>query len=90
MLTKASIKELPKKAVYTHVINGGHLLPEKKKYTMRDFKNLVKEGYSQVDARWVLICSNIYWHYPNTSKGLSQEIDTARFYRLCQMDMAVV
>ena len=93
MLTKAAVKELPEHAVYTDVVNGGHLLPEKKKYTMKDFKALVKEGYSQVDARWVIICSHIYWHYDDESlhrMGISQHIYTHKFYLACVTGTAML
>ena len=91
MLTQTKEKVLPDRAVYMDVVNGGHLMPKRKKYTMRDFKALVEEGYSQIDARWILICSNI-WYYHNTGCGhtLSKHIDTAKFCRQCQLGIALL
>jgi len=92
MLTKAVVKELPEHAVYMDVVNGGHLLPEKKKYTLRDFKALVKEGYSQVDARWIVICSHLYYHW-NTAlqtRGMTQYIDSHAFYLACATGVAIL
>ena len=53
--------KLPDKALYSDVISGGHLLPEKAEYGMSDYRKLVKEGWGHVDARWIGVCSSIYY-----------------------------
>lgn len=60
-------KRLKPHAVYTDVVNG-HLLPEKDSYGMADFKALVKDGWSRVDARWIVICTSMYYHGDKTKE----------------------
>lgn len=60
-------KRLKPHAVYTDVVNG-HLLPEKESYGMADFKALVKEGWARVDARWIVICTSMYYHGEKTDE----------------------
>lgn len=60
-------KRLKPHAVYTDVVEG-HLLPEKKSYGMDDFKALVKEGWARVDARWIVICTSMFYHGDKTKE----------------------
>ena len=60
-------KRLRPHAVYTDVVNG-HLLPEKERYGMEDFKALVKDGWARVDARWIVICTALYYHGDETDE----------------------
>lgn len=48
--------------VYSDVINNGLLLPKKDKYTKKDFDFLLKEGKKPKDARFICICSAIYYN----------------------------
>lgn len=78
-----TMKSLPEHAVYSDVINAGLILPKKQKYTIRDFRKLLTEGWSQVDARWIILCSAVYW---NTEPN--KKLESANFLKLCQMGIA--
>lgn len=46
--------------VYSDILKNGLLLPQKSKYTKRDFEKLVKAGNAPKEARFICICSAIY------------------------------
>lgn len=48
--------------VYSDVINNGLLLPHKNKYTKRDFNYLISSGTKPKEARFICICSAIYYN----------------------------
>ena len=77
------MKTLPEHAVYSDVVKAGLILPQKKKYTIHDFRRLVFEGWPQVDARWIVLCSATHWH-----SELSKRLESAEFLTLCQCGMA--
>lgn len=52
--------KLKENAVYSDVVEGGYILDKKDKYTMADFKKLIKAGWNKIDARWIIICSTVY------------------------------
>ena len=77
------MKQLPEKAVYSDVVNNNLILPQKRKYTIRDFRKLLTEGWNQIDARWIVLCSAVYWGAePN------RKLESADFLKLCQVGMA--
>lgn len=47
--------------VYSDILKNGLLLPQKSKYTKRDFKKLVKAGNAPKEARFICLCSAIYY-----------------------------
>ena len=44
---------------YTDIINRGLILPEKPRYTMRDY-NTLKKTHGNITARFIVICSAIF------------------------------
>ena len=76
-------KNLPEHAVYSDVVNTGLILPKKQKYTIRDFRKLLTEGWNQVDARWIILCSAAYWNAEPNKK-----LESANFLKLCQYGIA--
>ena len=83
------MNKLPEKAVYSDVVNAGFILPYKRKYTMYDFKKLVRKGWSQVDARWIILCSEVYYHYEVKEVSITKEIETGIFLDLCKNGTAI-
>ncbi len=77
-------KTLPPHAVYSDVVNARLILPFKNKYTLADFKKLVKAGWSQLDARFIVLCS---WAYHDTD--MSHIFDTNDFLIHCQYEVAI-
>ena len=77
------MKQLPEKAVYSDVINSNLILPCKRKYTINDFRKLLAEGWSQIDARWIVMCSAVFWN-----ADLSNQIGSAKFLDLCELGLA--
>jgi len=47
--------------VYSEVVSSKKLLPKKSKYTKRDYDNLVKQGVKPNEARFICICSAVYY-----------------------------
>ena len=47
--------------VYSDILKNGLLLPQKSKYTKRDFENLVKAGNAPKEARFICLCSAIHY-----------------------------
>ena len=78
------MKKLPEHAVYSDVVEGGFILPYKRKYTMKDFRELLTE-WEQPDARWILLCSAVYHNTEITKK-----IETRKFLDLCLLGMAAL
>lgn len=72
-------------AIYSDVVNGGHILPKKSKYTMGDFKRLVAAGWEQLDARFIVLCSAAY-HHAETSKVFGTE----KFLIACETGIAIL
>ena len=88
-------KKLPENAVYSDVVNAGLILPYKRKYTMRDFKKLVAEGWSQLDARWIVLSSWAYWYDESKKKGeekptITRKLETSAFLINCQLGLALM
>lgn len=77
------MKTLPEHAVYSDVVNAGLILPKKKKYTITDFRKLLAEGWDQVDARWIVLCSSTYW-----KAEYNKRLESGKFLELCQMGIA--
>ena len=46
---------------YKEVVKNGLILPKKEKYTLKDFRKLVDAGYTQLEARFITICSGIFY-----------------------------
>lgn len=63
-------KCLKENAVYSDAVSGGYILPLKEKYTMEDVKTLIKDGWSKIDARWIVLCSWVY-HNTDIESGIS-------------------
>lgn len=78
-------KGLKEHAVYSDVVKGGHILPKKQKYTMADFKRLVESGWSQLDARFIIICSAAH-HGTATSICFHTE----KFLLNCELGIALL
>ena len=83
-------KRLPDKAVYSDVVNRGLILPLKKKYTMRDFRKLVGDGWDQLDARWIIICSHVFHHANGKLCELSKLFWTEKFLINCELGLATL
>ena len=47
--------------IYSDIVNNDLLLPEKKKYTKKDFYQLVNAGTIPKVARFICICSAVYY-----------------------------
>lgn len=47
--------------IYSDVIKNGLILPKKEIYTIRDFEKLVKAGTIPKVARFICICSAVYY-----------------------------
>lgn len=77
------MKTLPMNAVYSDVVNANLILPQKRKYTINDFRKLLKEGWSQLDARWIVLCSAVYWDAEPNKK-----LESSDFLKMCQVGMA--
>lgn len=78
-------RRLPEHAVYSDVVNGGHILPKKEKYTMADFKKLIKVGWNQLDARWIILCSAT--HYKTDTSAIFY---TEKFLFNCELGIALL
>lgn len=57
---KKRIADEGKKAVYSDVVRSGLILPKKARYTKADFSRLVREGWNDVDERFIVRCSAAY------------------------------
>lgn len=77
------MKKLPENAVYSDVVNSGLILIKKEKYTKSDFNRLVKIGWSQLDAQWIVVCSAAYH-----KAKLSKIFCTNAFLTACQYGIA--
>lgn len=77
------MKELPWNAVYEDVVRMGLIIEKKTKYTMRDFRKLEKDGYSQIDAQFIVVCSAAY----HKSK-MSNFFGTYKFLKSCELGNA--
>lgn len=82
-------KKLPERAVYSDVVNAGLILPYKRTYTFRDFKKLCAEGWDQLDARWIVICSWAYW-YDSEICFISKRLQSSEFFNNCQLGLALM
>lgn len=69
--------------VYKDIVNNGWIQPRKEKYTMRDFKKLLKAGFPPLTARFILVCSAA--HYYTTCSNV---IYSRAFLRKCQFGWA--
>lgn len=69
--------------VYMEVVNNGWIQPRKEKYTMRDFKKLLKSGFPPLVARFVLLCSAA--HYET---DCSRVIYSRAFFQKCQLGLS--
>lgn len=79
-------KTLPEHADYGTVEEMGLFLPQKKKYTMRDFNNLVKAGWDHISARWIVVCSWAKYTGDNCDKcDITQKILTGKFLEQCKI-----
>jgi hypothetical protein len=67
------MKQLKENAVYSDVVNGGYILPKKDKYTMKDFETLVNDGWDRVSAKFIVMCSGIYYHYDTKNYNCIEE-----------------
>lgn len=83
-------KKLPERAVYSDVVNAGLILPYKRKYTIRDFKKLVADGWDQLDARWIVLCSWGYYHDEKREAEVSDKILSSAFLTNCQLGLALM
>ncbi len=54
------------------VEENGWILPEKKKYTMRDFKKLYPQHSAKI-ARFIIICSAVHWYFKQEAAGVPYE-----------------
>lgn len=83
-------KKLPKYAVYSEVVNAGLILPYKRTYTFRDFKKLCAEGYDQLDARWIVLCSWAYWCDREEGSSISKKLTSLEFRNNCMLGLALM
>lgn len=74
--------------VYSDVVKNNLILPKREKYTIRDFKKLVNAGYTQLQARFIVICSCIY-HYEYEQGHISQVFYKESFTLKCKYNRAV-
>lgn len=86
----STTKKLPERAVYSDVVNAGLILPYKRKYTIRDFKKLCAEGWDQLDARWIVLCSWSYWYDREESSSISKGLLSSEFLRNCQLGLSLM
>lgn len=73
---------------YSDVIKKNLILPQKNKYTISDFKKLVKTGYTQLEARFILICTDIFYNYENKS-ALPAYFYKEKFTLKCKYNHAI-
>ena len=88
--TRTEIKRLPGGAVYSDVIDCGLVLPYKAKYTISDFRKLVSDGWSQLDARFIVVCSCVHYIYEGKPCGTSKRIESGKFLDLCKLGIAIM
>lgn len=74
--------------VYSDIVNNNLILPKKEKYTMRDFKKLVNSGHTQLQARFIVICSSIYYHEYEPGH-ISNKFMTEQFTIACRYGRAI-
>lgn len=77
------MKSLPEHSIYSDVVKNNLILPKKRKYTIQDFRKLLAEGWNQIDARWIVLCSAVYWDAEPNKK-----MESAKFLTLCQLGLA--
>ena len=66
--------------VYSDVVNEKKVLPKKAKYTKKDFNNLIKAGATAKNARFICICSAVYYDVE-----YSYFFNSLECYKLCRM-----
>lgn len=74
--------------VYSDYVKNNMILPKKAKYTMQDYKKLVKAGYTPLQARFSCICSAIYYYYDIdcSADHISYKIMSADFAEKCRLE----
>ena len=92
MNANATEKRLPDNATYGDVVNAGLILPFRKKYTFRDFRKLVEEGWSQIDARFIVLCSWAYYHgkAEYEQEDISVKLLSGKFLLNCELGTALL
>ena len=85
----STTKKLPELAVYSDVVNAGLILPYKRNYSFRDFKELCAEGWNQLDARWIVLCSWAYW-YDLEICSISEKLKSSEFFNNCRLGLALM
>lgn len=85
----STTKKLPERAVYSDVVNAGLILPYKRNYSFRDFKKLCAEGWDQLDARWIVLCSWAYWDDLEIC-SISNILMSSEFFKNCQLGLALM
>lgn len=80
------MKKFPQNPTYATVEEMGLFLPQKKKYTMRDFNKVVADGWCYHSARWIVICSWVKYAGPNYDKcDISKKLLSSKFREWCKM-----
>ncbi len=69
-------KKLKENAVYSDIEKNNLFLKEKKKYTVADFNKVKKDGWGNVDARFIVICSAVKYNAKICRKLLSSNFLT--------------
>lgn len=75
--------------VYSDVVKNGLILPKKGKYTMNDFKKLVNAGHTQLEARSIILCSNLYY-FDYEPGHISQLFYNSEFVIKCKYNNALI
>lgn len=75
--------------VYSDVVKNGLILEKKKKYTISDFRKLVEAGFTQLQARFIVICSDIYYYYDEQETHASKFFYTENFTLKCKYNRAL-
>ena len=74
---------------YKEVVKNGLILPKKEKYTLKDFKKLVNAGYTQLEARFITICSGIFY-FDYEPGHVSQIFFSSDFTTKCKYNNALI
>ena len=74
-------KKLRDHAVYSDIEKNNLFLKKKEKYTARDFNKLRKDGWGNLDARFIIICTAI-----NYSADITKNFLSYNFLEKCEIN----
>lgn len=76
--------------VYSDILKMGLIQPYKKNYGLDDFKKLVETGMSQLTARFILLCTVVYYNIDCKQECyLQDDMCGSGFLKKCELGKAL-